>query len=413
MAPSYAEMTAKMRERPTFAVAEKVLQQAYKLKLPNRTFIQLFNTPEISQFRGYQNELDEAERRRQTLQKERMEIGTLARGAGAQVVPDLNIAHEMLNQQRQAAMALGQHMNDLAAINRQQLAGMHAEQQSELVRLTAAGQQAANRAMMAEGALADLRDMTLAHRGLISELAARGGHVTNNIDARQTSNLVNQHMVDVTTHNQVMNLMHTHAQMFGAYMHQQQISQQETQRLLYEHLRRQEEDRQRNSIVIHRMPPTAPAIQYPVYGQGPPPPPPGGAGAVAATPIFAPAPTPVPTAASSSVRPPPPPAPPLPGAGAERFSVASPEGRGAFGPAEKQRRARSRVPWSSGGVDPPSLPRAPRRREKTPTPYVPVPAVPAGGPLAQPAVSAASAPLAPPPPLPMRRRCARCRGRCR
>ena len=61
----------------------------------------------------------------------------------------------MLNQQRQSAMALGQHMNDLANINRQQLAGMHAEQQSELVRLTAAGHEAANRARMAEGALAD------------------------------------------------------------------------------------------------------------------------------------------------------------------------------------------------------------------------------------------------------------------
>ena len=46
MAPSYTEMTAKMRERPTFAVAEKVLQQDYKLKLPSRTFIQLFSTPE-------------------------------------------------------------------------------------------------------------------------------------------------------------------------------------------------------------------------------------------------------------------------------------------------------------------------------------------------------------------------------
>ena len=124
---------------------------------------------------------------------------TLARGAGAQVTPDLNIAHEMLNQQRQAAMALGQHMNDLATVNRQQLAGMQAEQQAEFVRLTAAGQEAASRARMAEGALADLRDMTLAHRGMISDLATRGGHVTNNIDARQTS--VNQHMVDMTTHN--------------------------------------------------------------------------------------------------------------------------------------------------------------------------------------------------------------------
>ena len=68
MAPNYTEMAAKIRERPTFAVAEKVLQQDYKLKLPNRTFfIILWNTPEISQFRGYQNDLDESEKRRQTL----------------------------------------------------------------------------------------------------------------------------------------------------------------------------------------------------------------------------------------------------------------------------------------------------------------------------------------------------------
>ena len=193
MAPSYTEMAAKMRERPTFAVAEKVLQQDYKLKLPSRTFIRLWNTPEISQFRGYQNDLDESEKRRQTLQRERLDIGAATREAGMHLYPDMNIAHEMLNQQRQSVMALGQHMSDLANINRQQLAGMHAEQQSELVRLTAAGHEAANRARMAEGALADLRDMTLAHRGAISELATRSGHVTNNIDARQTSNIVNQH----------------------------------------------------------------------------------------------------------------------------------------------------------------------------------------------------------------------------
>ena len=144
---------------------------------------------------------------------------------------------------------------------------------------------------------------------MISELAARNGHMTNNIDARQTSSVVNQHMVDVTTHNQVMNLMHTHAQMLGMYMQQQRLSEEQMQRLLYERLRRQEEDRQRNSIVSHRMPPAAPAIQSPVYGQGPPPPP-GGAGAVAVNLIFAPAPTPAPTVASSTVRPPPPPPPP-------------------------------------------------------------------------------------------------------
>ncbi len=48
MAPSYSEFAAKVRERPTFAVAEDVLKRDLKLKLPNRTFTQFWNTPEIS-----------------------------------------------------------------------------------------------------------------------------------------------------------------------------------------------------------------------------------------------------------------------------------------------------------------------------------------------------------------------------
>ena len=62
MAPNnYAELSAKMREKPTFGVAEEVIKKDFPLKLPNRTFINLWNTPEISQFRGYQDDLDEPE----------------------------------------------------------------------------------------------------------------------------------------------------------------------------------------------------------------------------------------------------------------------------------------------------------------------------------------------------------------
>ena len=155
MAPNYTELSAKMREKPTFGVAEEVIRKDFPLKLPNRTFITLWNTPEVSQFRGYQDDLDESEKRRSQVQKEKLDIGNAARAAGEHVLPDMNVVHEMLNQQRQQASALGQHMSDLSAINRREMAGMQAEQRAELVRLHASGQEAANRQRIAETALSD------------------------------------------------------------------------------------------------------------------------------------------------------------------------------------------------------------------------------------------------------------------
>ena len=121
MASNYTELTAKMREKPTFGVAEEVIKKDFPLKLPNRTFTQLWKTPEISQFRGYQDDLDESEQRRSRVQKDKLDIGGAARDAGAHA-PDMNVVHEMLNQKRQLESALGQHMSDLSTINRREMA---------------------------------------------------------------------------------------------------------------------------------------------------------------------------------------------------------------------------------------------------------------------------------------------------
>ena len=72
-----------MREKPTFAVAEEVIKQDYPLKLPSRVHLQLWNTPEISQFRGYQDDLDESEKRRATIRQEQQDLGIAAREARA------------------------------------------------------------------------------------------------------------------------------------------------------------------------------------------------------------------------------------------------------------------------------------------------------------------------------------------
>ena len=95
--PDYAALAAKTRERPSFAVVEEVIRKDYPLKLPSRVHVQLWNTPEISQFRGYQDDLDESEKRRATIRQEQHDIGIAAREARTQVLPNMDIVHEMLN----------------------------------------------------------------------------------------------------------------------------------------------------------------------------------------------------------------------------------------------------------------------------------------------------------------------------
>jgi len=71
---SYEGLVAGMRERPTIFDAEEVLRKDYKVKFPDRRAITMWNTPEISQFRGVQEEMDEEEERRYNAQVEHLEI---------------------------------------------------------------------------------------------------------------------------------------------------------------------------------------------------------------------------------------------------------------------------------------------------------------------------------------------------
>ena len=129
----YRVLSAKLRVKPTFSSQEEIIQKDYPLKLPNRTFLTLWNTPEVSQFRGFQDDADEREKKQAVIRQEQNDIRTAAQEVGGQVLPDMNIAHEMLNQQRQSASALAAHQADLAATTRQQMEGMQAEQRAEPV----------------------------------------------------------------------------------------------------------------------------------------------------------------------------------------------------------------------------------------------------------------------------------------
>jgi len=373
--PTYEHLAAKMREAPTFAVAEETIRKDYPLKLPSRRSIQLWNTPEISQFRGYQEDLDAEEEHRAQHTRESLEIRDAAREAGTHLT-DMDIVHQMMAHQRQQQTALQQHLSGLSDLNRQQMEGMAAEQRAELIRLGTAQQEAANRAAMAEQALVSLRDVSLEHRNMLGQLAQQQGVVQHNIDNRHTSTTIVHQNVDQELHRRAMDMLRTHADQFGQYMHQQNLNAEQMQRLLYMHLMRN----QTPAPVIHILPrpldeerPTP--MEITPYGGGGPPPPPGGAGAAMkvrkqgkkkeARPINITYGTGPPPPAPPAPTPPPAPVPeaiPNIPAGVPHFHIGSPPPAARRARTPRPPRARPTpplVPWQSGAENPPALPPAP------------------------------------------------------
>ena len=78
---NYEALSSKLRVKPTFTAAEEVIRKDFKLKLPSRRYIRLWNSPEISQFRGYQVALDEAVERKPGAQMTELDVHKAAREA--------------------------------------------------------------------------------------------------------------------------------------------------------------------------------------------------------------------------------------------------------------------------------------------------------------------------------------------
>ena len=248
--------------------------------------------------------MDEAEERKHIAQVEHLGIRQAAREANSPEMPNMEIIGEMLSQQRQSATAMAQHVRDMAEQTRREAAGMAAEHSAELQRLANGQAEAANRQRMAESVLTGLRDTALEQRNHIADLASKAGRVTNNIDQRhfETHNhnqtTTNTQMTDVNVHNQVMNMMQSHAQQFGRYMEQHRINEEQMRRIVYEtvlHQMQQQHQQQAQippQVILHMVPPPQPPMiaMMRFHPPGPPPPPPG-AGAIA-LPVLVPKPAP-------------------------------------------------------------------------------------------------------------------------
>ena len=130
----YSEWVVGMRHRLTIFDTEEVLKTDYPLKLPNRCYIRMYSSPELSQFRGVQTNLNDFEEKQAKAGAERTLIQQIGREQGHNTVDITAVADAIGRQERQMG-AMQQHYENLARINRAEAQGRHNETISELERL--------------------------------------------------------------------------------------------------------------------------------------------------------------------------------------------------------------------------------------------------------------------------------------
>ena len=99
---NYEALVAGMHKKETFEGAEEAIRKDFKLKLHDRRYIHMWNSPEISQFRGVQELMDKQEATRGVVDREKAEIRQVAREQDVPT-PDMSSVHEALHAQRQQA----------------------------------------------------------------------------------------------------------------------------------------------------------------------------------------------------------------------------------------------------------------------------------------------------------------------
>lgn len=236
---SYEELQAKgLRKRPVLTDAEEVLKKDYPLKLPARTWVHLYNSPEISQFRGLQNEIDEREKQIHDDVLAREAIRQAAREGTEDNTVNMGVAHEMLARQRQMGDALHEHMSGIRQGIQREMRAMQLEQEASLANLKDLHNQARKKQDIADTAVANLRDAALEHRNAIQRLAERQGHVVQLIDQRHIESNVDQRQnFDVNIHNQAMAMIASHNAQFEEYMRLQRVSAEQMQQAVYAFLK--------------------------------------------------------------------------------------------------------------------------------------------------------------------------------
>jgi len=368
MAPNrnYESLVAGMRERPTIFDAEDVLKKDYKVRFPDRRAITLWNTPELSQFRGVQEAHDEMEERVHNAQLEQMELRRAAASSETSM-PDMEFVAAEVMRSRQSEGALRDAMAGQAAAHAQQLRGMQEETSAQMSRLATEAAAASKRAELADRALEGLRDMHAEHRAALGQIAERMGRPQPVQIDQSVTNYNTQHVTAVderSIHNVAMQMLNHGAAQFGAAMAQNRQSQEQMMQSLMDYAATHQQ--QHNHIHFSIATPPNEPVEMQVVSSGPPPPPPGAGAIRRGRPRTRQ--TPYDDAPMPPRPPPPPPAPPpapaLP-APAPEAPPTAPAAIVRYTSQPRPRRERTR-----------SAPRAKARPSAAPVPTVPSPLLP-------------------------------------
>ena len=246
----YSEWVAGLRHRPTIFDAEAILKKDYPLKLPDRRYLHMWNSPEISEFRGVQTNINAFEEKQARVEAEQAQIKQIGREQGLNTT-DITQVADILSRQERSMTAMQQSMADLGAVHMQQEAGRRQEMQSMFERLAVGQAGAENRARVVEEANQRNVDMLMADRDRVHTTAASAGSVVNNnVDNRQmdSSTHVHQTFVDQNVHNQMLSLVQHNSHQFGAYMQQNNMNQEQMMTLLHRFAT------QRPEAIIHYLP---------------------------------------------------------------------------------------------------------------------------------------------------------------
>ena len=246
----YSEWVAGLRHRPTIFDAEAILKKDYPLKLPDRRYLHMWNSPEISEFRGVQTNINAFEEKQARVEAEQAQIKQIGREQGLNTV-DITQVADILSRQERSMTAMQQSMADLGAVHMQQEAGRRQEMQSMFERLAVGQAGAENRARVVEEANQRNVDMLMADRDRVHTTAASAGSVVNNnVDNTQidSSTHVHQTFVDQNVHNQMLSLVQHNSHQFGAYMQQNNMNQEQMMTLLHRFAT------QRPEAIIHYLP---------------------------------------------------------------------------------------------------------------------------------------------------------------
>ena len=174
---NYENIVEGRAKEPTFEIAEAIYKKDFPLKLPSRKWLTIYNSAEVSQFRGIKEEMDDTAQQRNKVEQYKNAIHRAAEDANVST-PDMSFVNEAVNHQRQMASSFENHMSDLTRLHAQQMATHSHENRVELERLANLQAEADKKARMAEQALSGLRDVQEEDRARLARIAEHRGLYT-------------------------------------------------------------------------------------------------------------------------------------------------------------------------------------------------------------------------------------------